>query len=141
MMRSLALLLLCSCSSQVAGNVPAFERVSYLGEHDPRDVALAVHCWRAALSWWTGELADVARVTIETREIPGEQTGAWRSGSLVIEPGPLSSSTLAHELTHDHLDRVHGDPDADHADGNGPWTAIHDAVIEEAGDEMRRLGL
>lgn len=140
-MRALAALLLLGCSTQVPGNVPGYDRVSYLGEHDPRDVSLAIHVWRSSLSWWTGDLADVSRLVIEQREIAGEMTGAHEPGLILIEPGPLSSTALAHELVHDHLGKTDSNEDHDHAVGDGPWTAIHDAVIEEAGDEMRRLGL
>lgn len=141
-MRALAALLLLGCSTQVDGNVPGYDRVLYLGEHDPRDVSLAIHVWRSSLSWWTGDLADVSQLVIEdTKDLPPGTVGLAPPGRILLYPSTLSSSALAHELTHEHLRRVEGDPDDDHAHGDGPWTALHDQANDDAADEMRRLGL
>lgn len=140
-MRALAAFLMIGCSSQVDGNVPGFDRVRYIGDHDPRDVGLALYCFSSSLAWWTGDLADLSQLRIDEEDLPGNLDGIAPPGHITFQPADLSASALAHELMHEHLRRFDGDPDHDHASGDGPWTLVHEQAIDDAQDMMRRLGL
>lgn len=144
MTRALPLLLLLGCSSFVEeGREVPGTGVRYVGPHDARDVAHAVTAWSISLALWTGDTAQVAGTVIDERTLSEELDGyVDRHGRvLVASKERLSDSALMHELTHVHLQRMDGDPDRDHAAGDGPWTRLHDRAIEDARDVLRRCGL
>jgi len=46
---------------------------------------------------------------------------------------PVERTALFHELTHVLLQYTKHDPDSNHVEPPGPWTAAHDALIKRAG--------
>lgn len=56
-----------------------------------------------------------------------------------MEPFAVSDSAFSHEMCHVMLWAHDGDPDADHADGRGPWTKRHDAMLEDYDNQLEKL--
>ena len=141
---ALALSLLASCSrlADELTRLPATD-IFYVGGHNKDDVALAVLTWAVLFEARTGEAPHVDGTRIEERTLSEELDGYLSNTGTVVVAAKESISSMAvmHELTHQHLRRSTGDADADHAFGDGPWLAVHDDVIADATDTIRRCGL
>jgi hypothetical protein len=67
---------------------------------------------------------------VDTDGDGGPVTG--HASILVSEVHATDLRSLVHELVHHALQVSTGDPDGDHGDGAGPWSADHDLIIKTA---------